>query len=182
MSVLRGLVTSILDLIGRLAKVMAWLSGLTFLLLSFYITVDTLGRSFGGPYSGFTDDISAFAMAAAGTWASAYALQVGAHVRIDLLLPYLPRAARLWLDQVGIALAGLFAALLATYAWELVAGSYSLGARSISVLQAPLVIPQGLLALGLTMLAVQSAALLLARWLGIHAVGAPDDAAGTAAT
>src|SRR5918996_2501906 len=135
MGVLGGVVTGILDLIGRLAAVMAWLSGLTFLLLAFYITVDTLGRSFGGPYSGFTDDISAFALAAAGTWASAYALQVGAHVRIDLLLPRLPRVLRHCLDQIALALAGLFAALLASYAWELAAGSYALGARSISVLQ-----------------------------------------------
>jgi TRAP-type C4-dicarboxylate transport system permease small subunit len=176
MSVLRGLVTRILDLIETLARVMAWLSGLTFLLLAFYITIDTLGRSFGGPYSGFTDDISAFALAAAGTWGSAYTLQVGAHVRIDLLLPHLPRPLRACLDQLAIALAGVFAALLASYAWELVAGSYSLGARSISVLQAPLVIPQGLLAFGLTMLAVQAAALLLARWLGIHDIGTADDA------
>lgn len=179
MSVLRGLVAGVLDLIDRLSRLMAWLSGLTFLLLSFYITVDTLGRSFGGPYSGFTDDISAFAMAAAGTWASAYALQVGAHVRIDLLLPYLPQPLRAWLDQLAVALAGLLAALLATYAWELVAGSWRLGARSISVLQAPLVIPQSLLAFGLTMLAVQAAALLLARWLGIHDI--PDES-GRAAT
>ena len=138
----------------------------------------TLGRSFGGPYSGFTDDISAFAMAAAGTWASAYALQVGGHVRIDLLLPYLPPPLRAALDQLAVALAGLFAALLALYAWELVAGSWRLGAHSISVLQAPLVIPQSLLAFGLTMLAVQAAALLLARWFGIHDI--PDDSGGAA--
>jgi TRAP-type C4-dicarboxylate transport system permease small subunit len=167
MRVLRKLVAGILGLIAVLSTAMAWLSGLTFLVLAFYITIDTLGRSFGGPYSGFTDDISAFALAAAGTWASAYTLRVGAHVRIDLLLPHLPPALRRGLDQVALALAGLFAALLASYAWELAAGSYRLGARSISMLQAPLVIPQSLLALGLTMLSVQAAALLIGRWLGV---------------
>src|SRR5919106_5198464 len=111
MGVLGGVVTGILDLVGRLAALMAWLSGLTFLLLAFYVTVDTLGRSFGGPYSGFTDDISAFALATAGTWATAHALQVGAHVRVDLLLPHLPAALRAGLDQLTILLAGLFAAL-----------------------------------------------------------------------
>jgi len=179
MSALRWLVAGILRLVDAAAQAMAWLSGLTFLLLAFYITIDTLGRSFGGPYSGFTDDVSAFALAAAGTWGSAYALQVGAHVRIDLLLPHLPRPLRGWLDQLAIVLAGLFAALLASYAWELVAGSWRLGARSISVLQAPLVVPQSLLAFGLTMLAVQAATLLLARWLGMQGSGAPE-AAGRA--
>jgi TRAP-type C4-dicarboxylate transport system permease small subunit len=175
-----SVVTSILDLIRKLSTVMAWLSGLTFLLLAFYITIDTLGRRFGGPYSGFTDDVSAFALAAAGTWASAYALQVGAHVRIDLLLPHLPRTLRVSLDQLALALAGLLAAVLASYAWELAAGSYRLAARSISVLQAPLVVPQSLLAFGLTMLAVQAAALLIARWLGIDQGGSPGAAAGRA--
>jgi TRAP-type C4-dicarboxylate transport system permease small subunit len=182
MRVVRRLVAGVLTLISRLSMVMAWLSGLTFLLLAFYITVDTLGRSFGGPYSGFTDDISAFALAAAGTWASAHTLRGGAHVRIDLLLPHLPPPLRAWLDQLAIVLAGLFAALLASYAWELAAGSYSLGARSISMLQAPLVVPQGLLAFGLTMLAVQAAALLIGRWLGIREAGSPGAPASSATT
>jgi TRAP-type mannitol/chloroaromatic compound transport system permease small subunit len=165
MTALRGLLARLLDGIDRLSLAMAWLSGLTFLVLAFYVTLDTLGRSFGGPYSGFTDDISAFALAAAGTWATAYALKVGAHVRIDLLLPHLSPRLRVALDQIALTLAGLLAALLASYAWELTAGSWRLGARSISVLQAPLVIPQSLLACGLTMLAVQATALLLGRWL-----------------
>ena len=165
MSALRRLVMGVIALIERLSVAMAWLSGAIFLVLAIYVTLDTLGRSFGGPYSGFTDDISAFALATAGTWATAYALQVGAHVRVDLLLPRLPPALRAGLDQLTIILAGLFAALLAYHAWMLAAGSYRLGARSISVLQAPLVIPQGLLAFGLTMLALQAAALLIERWL-----------------
>ena len=41
------------------------------------------------------------------------------------------------------------------------------------MLQAPLVIPQSLLAFGLTMLAVQAAALLVARWLGIDGADPP---------
>ena len=173
MTTLRALVASLLRLIGGLSMAMAWLSGLTFLALAFYITADTLGRTFGGPYSGFTDDVSGFALAAAGTWATAHALQIGAHVRIDLVLPHLPPVLRSALDQLTLALAGLLAALLASYAWELAAGSYRLGARSISVLQAPLVIPQSLLAFGLTMLAVQAAALLVARWLGIDGADPP---------
>ena len=159
MSVLRGLVAGILDLIDGLSRLMAWLSGLTFLLLSFYITVDTLGRSFGGPYSGFTDDISAFAMAAAGTWASAYALQVGGHVRIDVLSSRLPPRAAHLLQAGALALLVLPALLVVdAAAWQRTLRAVQRHEIDLGMAwQVPVWPAYGLIATGLGLLALQVA-------------------------
>ena len=72
---------------SSISRAAAWVGGATFLVLCFYITIDVLGRRYGGPYSGVTDEISGYVLAIAGTLGLAHAMRVGAHVRIDLLLP-----------------------------------------------------------------------------------------------
>ncbi|MBL4645379.1 MAG: TRAP transporter small permease [Rhizobiales bacterium] len=134
-----------------IAKLMALMSGLIFLLLSFYITIDTMGRSFGWFYSGLTEGISAYALAIAGSWGFAYALYTRGHVRIDLLLPMFPKKIQKLLDVLAIGLAGYFTCLLAYHTYELAARSLRLNIKSISTFQAPLFLPQMLLAFGLFM-------------------------------
>lgn len=144
------------------AAAMAWLSGCAFLLLSIYITVDVLGRRYGGPYSGATDDISGYVLAVAGTWGFAYALKKGVHVRVDLLLPFLPRRINFAMNLLNLALTAVFAGMLAWFSWLTTLESFELDSRSISALAMPLVYPQGLMSFGLTMLAVQAIAMLAA--------------------
>ena len=136
-------------LLIRMTRAMAWISGLILLLLSFYITIDTIGRSFGWFYSGLTEGVSAYALAVAGSWGIAFALYSGRHVRIDLLLPAFPPQVRWLLDLLAIALAGIFTLLLAYQTMLLALRSLRLGTRSISTLEAPLYIPQFLLVWGL---------------------------------
>jgi TRAP-type C4-dicarboxylate transport system permease small subunit len=140
----------------RISQMIAFVSGSLFLLLSFYITIDALGRSFGGPYSAVTNDISVYTLAAAGTWGFAHALRKSAHVRVDLLLPMIPVRQRYLINIGNTALVGVFAAITSFYCWHLVHGSWLTGARSITPLQTPLVIPQSLMAAGLTALAIEA--------------------------
>ena len=92
--ILLSFAESCLAVTDRLSQLIALISGVLFLILSFYITADALGRTFGGPYSGFTNDISVYTLAAAGTWGFAQALRTAAHVRVDLLLRWcLPASA-----------------------------------------------------------------------------------------
>lgn len=53
------------------STIMAWISGLLFLLLAFYMTLDASSRSLGGPFTGVADQFASFTLALGGTWALA---------------------------------------------------------------------------------------------------------------
>ncbi len=148
--------------VDALSIAIAYLSGASFLVLSFYITYDSLARDFGLPFSGISDEMSSYVLAVSGTWAMAYGLRIGAHVRIDLVVSHLgPRARRL-LDGVATGITGAFAILLAVFAWRQALESHALGTRSITPLRALLEIPQALVAVGFTLLAMQAVLMLIA--------------------
>jgi TRAP-type mannitol/chloroaromatic compound transport system permease small subunit len=138
-----------------LSVAMAYLGGLILTLLAFFIAFDVIGRHFSWFYSGATDEISGFAMSMAVTWALAYTLTIDKHVRVDIVLGMVSEKTRLFLDWVALGLLTLFAGLLAINSWVLALDSYDISAFSPSILQVPLVIPQGIMALGFTALAIQ---------------------------
>lgn len=138
-----------------LSVAMAYLGGLILTLLAFFIAFDVIGRHFSWFYSGATDEISGFAMSMAVTWALAYTLTIDKHVRVDIVLGMVSEKTRLFLDWVALGLLTLFAGLLAINSWVLALDSYDISAFSPSILQVPLVVPQGIMALGFTALAIQ---------------------------
>jgi TRAP-type C4-dicarboxylate transport system permease small subunit len=145
----------------RIATILAYWSGAAFFVLSLYITYDALARYFGLPYSGITDEISSYVLGIGGVWGMAYGLKVSAHVRIDLVINHLGPRTRHALDLLAGALTMGFAALLAWYAWAQAVEAFNLDTRSITVLRAPLALPQAMIALGYTLLAVQAASMLM---------------------
>jgi TRAP-type C4-dicarboxylate transport system permease small subunit len=140
---------------------MAYLAGLVLLLASFYITADVIGRKFMGVSSRATDEFGGYALAIGGLWALAFALTSGAHVRIDVLMPHLPRALRGFLNYLALVLMAAFASVVTWYAWKLTVESFTTDARAMSFLRTPLFVPQGCMALGFTLLALHGAAILL---------------------
>jgi TRAP-type C4-dicarboxylate transport system permease small subunit len=159
---------------------MAYASGAVCLLASVYITLDVIGRRFLGVSSGVTDEIGGYALAIGGMWALGHALRSGAHVRIDVLLPHLPDRLQTLLHYAALGLMAYFAALLAYYCGRLAIESYRESARAMSILQTPLAVPQGLMAAGVGVLALQAAALIaagLAQSLRAGRLLAPDAAA-----
>jgi len=140
-----------------LSVAMAYLGGLILTLLAFFIAFDVVGRYFSIFYSGATDEISGFAMSMAVTWSLAYTLTIDKHVRVDIVLGMVSEKTRLFLDWVALGLLTLFASLLAINSWVLALDSYDISAVSPSVLQVPLIFPQGIMALGFTALAIQGA-------------------------
>lgn len=132
------------------------IGGAVFLLLSFYVTYDVVARKFGGFYSGFTDDMSGYGMAMGSSWAMAYTLVIGGHIRIDLISQKLPSRFRNAFDLFALVTLAIMTSLIAYYCWGLVIESHEIGAKSVSILQAPLEIPQGLLAIGFTWFTIQA--------------------------
>lgn len=142
---------------------MAWISGLLFLLLAFYMTGDALSRTLGGPFTGVSDQIAAFTLALGATWALAHGVNAGTHVRSDVLLPLLPARARHWFGVCALAGLTALAGILAHAAWLLARESYEMGAAvPQSIIEMPLWIPQAVSAFGLVVFALTAAIATLA--------------------
>ena len=155
--VLRGL----LALLDSVTHGMALASGAVFLAVSFFITFDVIGRKFFHVSSAVTDEMGGYALAFGSMWALAWTLRSGGHVRIDVILPKLPPALRNTLDYLAMAVMILFAVMVATYTWTLAYESFDTDARAMSFLRTPVFVPQGLLAFGLSVLALEAIVILL---------------------
>lgn len=156
-----ALTRATLRALDRIAVVMAYIAGLVLLAASFYITVDVIGRRFFHVSSKVTDEFGGYALLVGGMWALAFALTTGAHVRIDVLMPHLPRWAQSVLNYAALASMIVFASIVAFYSWRLAIDSFAMDARAMSFLRTPLVVPQALLSTGFTLLAVHGAVIFL---------------------
>jgi TRAP-type mannitol/chloroaromatic compound transport system permease small subunit len=150
-----------------------YLAGGLYFVLAFFVTYDALARKWGGavglPTTRVTDEISGYLLALAATWGAAFTLRMGGHVRVDVMFPYMARAVRRAADVLAQLLMAGFASLVAWKIWALVADSLETDARSSTYLLTPLYIPQGILGIGFTLLALAAAftaVAVLAGWEG----------------
>jgi len=132
------------------------LAGWVFILCAGFITLDVLFRNFGGFSSSATTEITSYMLAFGIAWGLAYALAARAHIRVDVLVNKLPIAWRQYLHTLALAVLTALSLFLAWCAWTLVQESVFFQATDTSALAIPLVIPQGLWAVGITMLALQA--------------------------
>ena len=135
-----------------------YLAGILFMIIAFFITYDVIARKWGHvlgiPTTRVTDEISGYLMALAVTWGFGYTLRTEGHVRIDVLVPYMPQRVRRWMDFIAMWTTGFLACLFAWKVWLLVIDSLQTGMRSSTYLLTPLWIPQGILGIGFSFLAV----------------------------
>lgn len=124
-----------------------------------------------------TDEISGYMLALAATWGSAFALRTGGHVRVDVVFPCLARRVRRAVDVLAQVLMAAFASLIAWKIWFLVADLLENDMRSSTYLLPPLYIPQGILGVGFSLLAlaaVFTAIAILAGWESTQASTGPQ--------
>jgi TRAP-type mannitol/chloroaromatic compound transport system permease small subunit len=135
-----------------------YMSGILFTALAFFITYDVIARKWGYalgiPTTRVTDEISGYIMALAVTWGFAYTLRTEGHVRIDVLVPYMPVRLRRVADFLAMWTTGFLACLFAWKVWLLVIDSWQTGMRSSTYLLTPMWIPQGILGIGFSFLAI----------------------------
>jgi TRAP-type C4-dicarboxylate transport system permease small subunit len=114
---------------------------------------------------GGADELSGYALAIASAWGFSLTLLSRSHIRIDTVYVRIAsRRVRATLDLLSLASFALFIALVAWHAWGVLQQSYVSGSRSLSTIETPLVIPQGLWFAGLAFF-VAVAVLLLVRAL-----------------
>lgn len=152
-----------------------YLAGALFFALAFFITYDVLARKWGYavglPTSRVTDELSGYILVLAATWGLAYTLRTDAHVRIDVLLPYMPPRLRALADVVAQLVMAAFAALFTWRIWILIEDSWETGIRSSTYLLMPLWIPQVILGVGFGLLALAAIASAVVE---LAALGSPD--------
>ena len=86
---------------------------------------------------------------------SAYALRVGSHVRVDIIVRLLPKKIHAWVQVVtDVASLGCMVLLL-WYMWDMAFANLLKGVRSITPMETPLGIIQMLLPLGALLFSLQ---------------------------
>lgn len=134
----------------RISRWLAWVAGAVILFgCAVPITIDVAMRYFFNRSAVESFEISGFALAACVGLGMGYTVTTKAHIRVDFLVAYLPWGLRAACDLLAACVLAVVAAALAWFAWGTLAQSYSMDARSMSVLRIPMAIPQGLWWIGL---------------------------------
>jgi TRAP-type C4-dicarboxylate transport system permease small subunit len=136
--------------IERAGAVMNAVAGWIFVAAAFFITVDVVGRKFFGVSSQATVEVTGYMLAFGIAWGLADALATRSHIRVDVLVTRLPLGVRAWMHALALAFLVVLGFFLAWRCWAVVGDSWLFGARDSSALNTPLIVPQGLWALGIT--------------------------------
>jgi len=99
-------------------------------------------------------ELAGFFLAASSFLGLPYALRRGAHIRVTLVLLWLPKGVRSATTVFVCAAGAAVCAFLAWYSWVLVLESHEFGDRSPGLLGIPLWIPQTAIAVGAVILAI----------------------------
>jgi TRAP-type C4-dicarboxylate transport system permease small subunit len=145
----------------RVADWLAVLTGWALLLYCFAVGVEIVGRRYLGFSLQGVDEIGGYLMALIVAVGFTVALYSNAHIRIDMLLPRLPRAVTLWLHVAAVASIAAFALFLVWQGAGLLAQSHKLNAVSPTPLLTPMVIPQAMWLAALAFFLLAAVVLLL---------------------
>jgi TRAP-type mannitol/chloroaromatic compound transport system permease small subunit len=160
----------------RGARAAALAGGLLMLAAAVLVSVDVLLRKLVSVTLGGADELSGYALAIGSTWSFAFVLLHRGNVRIDALYQHLPRLLAAVCDLLALGALLGFVSLVAWHGSDVLAQSWSLGARSNSALAVPLVVPQTLWWLGYAWFVLCGVVLLLrsllafagADWAGLN--------------
>ena len=149
-----------------ISRVGAVVGGAMLMIAAIVICIDiamryTLSWTVGG-----ADELSGYALAIASAWGFSAALLTRSHIRIDTVYVRMKARVRAALDLLSLAVFAFFFALVTWHAFGVLEQSYTSDSHSMSAIQMPLIVPQGLWVLGLIFFVAVSL-LLLVR--GLHA-------------
>ncbi|WP_305985584.1 TRAP transporter small permease subunit [Roseibium sp. MMSF_3544] len=161
-------ILSVIDTISR------WFAGLGALLvcgIAALIIAEVVARSTFGASLSFAWEYAAYFYASAVFLGAAYTMRTGGHVRVALLRGLLSKRGQHIMEIAATAVGTLFSFYLAYALIQFAYRSFSRGSTSPTIDETPLVIPQGVLALGATLLALQ----MVARLVRLFIDEAPED-------
>jgi len=136
----------------RLCTAAMAVAGLAAVVMMTLVTVEVLGRSFFNVSTLIADEMGSYLLVTLTFLGLAPTLRDGGFIRIDVYRARAGGRVRTALDAIIVILAIGYTATLDWYLWGLAANSYRLGTTSIQVARTPLWIPQGIMAVGGTLL------------------------------
>ena len=145
----------------RLYFILGYICGLELLLLGFFITYQVVARKVGLAQAPGTDAMTGYVLAMAVTWAFSYSLRSGAHVRIDVMLPYMGPRLRAIADWLALFAVGFFGAVITWKMWDQVITDYQGGVVTNDYPLTPIFIPKIVVALGFTLLVTTASQMML---------------------
>jgi TRAP-type C4-dicarboxylate transport system permease small subunit len=168
------------DAIERLQKIAEGVSrvgaivgGALLLVASIVICVDITLRYTVSVTLGGADELAGYALAIASAWGLSAAVLTRSHIRIDTVYVRVRARIRALLDLLSLTVLIFFFSLVTWYSWGVLKQSWTSDSHSLSEIQMPLIVPQGLWVLGLGFFVAVSL-LLLARGLRAIATGDLD--------
>lgn len=147
-----------LQILAPVSRGAAILVGWALMAISVATVVEILGRKLFGFTLAGVDEIGGYLLAATSALGFAWALTTRSHMRITLVLQWLPRGARAWLDVFAMVSLAAMALFCAWRGWTELAANLESGKRSNTPLQMPLWAPQAVWFAGLVLFAVASGA------------------------
>ncbi len=136
----------------RLCTAAMAVAGLAAVVMMTLVTIEVLGRSFFNVSTLIADEMGSYLLVTLTFLGLAPTLRDGGFIRIDVYRARAGGRVRTALDAIIVILAIGYTAALDWYLWGLAANSYRLGTTSIQVARTPLWIPQGIMAVGGTLL------------------------------
>lgn len=133
-----------LAVVGRVAHAAAVIGGAAVLISGLMITTDVIMRRVLGLSTWGADELSYYALAISSSWAFSHAMLVKAHIRIDMLTMRASWPLRSASNVIALVAMGFLALVASGTILEEVEQAWSRGATSITRLETPLWIPQGL--------------------------------------
>jgi TRAP-type C4-dicarboxylate transport system permease small subunit len=144
----------------RTARLMNAVAGWLFIVCAVFVTVDVLGRKFFGVTSQGTTEITGYMLAFGIAWSLGHALATRSHIRVDMLVNRMPLRLRAPMHVLALAFLATLGAVFVWRGWAVVLESWEFDAKDTSALSVPLILPQGLWAVGLTAFAALALVLL----------------------
>jgi len=145
----------------RITRVGAIAGGAMLLIASIIICIDITTRYFFAWTVGGADELSGYALAISSAWGLSAAVLTRSHIRIDTIYVRVSARARALLDLASLAAFIFFFALITYYAWGVLRQSWQSDSHSLSEIQMPLIVPQGLWVAGLGFFVLVSALLFV---------------------
>lgn len=136
--------------VEAVGRVMNDVAGWLFVVCALFVTFDVLARKFFAFSSRATVELTGYMLAFGIAWGLADALTTRAHIRVDVLVTRMPLRLRVWMHAVALAFLVTLAFLFVWRGWAVVRESWEFGARDSSAMTIPLVVPQGLWAIGIS--------------------------------
>ena len=143
---------------------LGYVSGLGILLMGLMLCYEVICRYFFKSPTIWAQETAIYLFIWTMLAGSAYTLQKGKHVRIDLLIEHLSVRTQRILEMITSFVGMVFCAIVSWQAYEMIAASVGYDKVSATLLRVPMWIPQMALLLGFVLLTFQFALIIADRY------------------